>query len=701
VSFRSVRLLPVRIRPSAVVAFASLLLSSAASAATIRVPEDQPTIQAGINAAAVGDTVDVACGTYHENKVGVRRGVTLRSRTGNPACVTIDGDRLGAVIKFDGADVPTRIEGLTITNGSSPAVGGVSMLYSTAVEIRDCIIRDNFTATAGTRGAGIYAYYSDFVAEHTEIVGNVPGSGGTTVYVYEGSLELYNCTLADNGGTLIGGLIHSQIYDRCIFSGGSPSAVLAAATCSCFWPDAATGTNFTADPLFCNASSRDYGLQPGSPCLPGENACGLVGANPLTCGTPSLVSVTVDTSPSGHPVVVDGVPYTAPAAFQWYEYSPHTVSMPTTPASGGTRYRWDSWSDGLGQTHEAWAPTGGGTFTATLFPQHLLTVVDNGGGATSPPDAWYDEGTAVSISADPDPGQYLEGWAGSGTGSYTGADNPAGVVVNGPVTQSAKFAPISFDLTISASATSPFKTYATPAQATRPLYLWLTCSNAGIAALEAAVTGTLVPTAFLPDNGVLNAGSAASLLLAIPGCPVGNDAPMLLGHWMVGDGGGTLCLTKSPTTDRITGVDCDATPGIVLVPRVVGFSSDSSIPPCATGTDLCGDTEVPAPFVVVSAPDVAKGAQPLRVTGPNPFGEGTRFSFALDREAAVRLTVYDILGRRVRTLAAGSRPSGAHQVAWDGADEGGLPLPSGVYLVRLERGDGDPETRKVTRIRVR
>jgi flagellar hook assembly protein FlgD len=104
---------------------------------------------------------------------------------------------------------------------------------------------------------------------------------------------------------------------------------------------------------------------------------------------------------------------------------------------------------------------------------------------------------------------------------------------------------------------------------------------------------------------------------------------------------------------------------------------------------------------VDAPPASGPGAQPLRVTGPNPFGEGTRFSFALDREAAVRLTVYDILGRRVRTLAAGSHPSGAHQVAWDGADEGGLPLPSGVYLVRLERGDGDPETRKVTRIRVR
>ncbi len=72
---------------------------------------------------------------------------------------------------------------------------------------------------------------------------------------------------------------------------------------------------------------------------------------------------------------------------------------------------------------------------------------------------------------------------------------------------------------------------------------------------------------------------------------------------------------------------------------------------------------------------------------PNPFNPRTEIRFALPRPASVSLTVYDLAGKRVKTLFAGeSRSAGPHGVVWDGCDQGGQAVPSGSYLVRLVAG---------------
>ena len=52
------------------------------------------------------------------------------------------------------------------------------------------------------------------------------------------------------------------------------------------------------------------------------------------------------------------------------------------------------------------------------------------------------------------------------------------------------------------------------------------------------------------------------------------------------------------------------------------------------------------------------------------------------------MTVFNSIGRRVRTLVDGEWPAGAHRAAWDGRDEAGETAASGVYLVRLRSGAG-------------
>ncbi len=72
---------------------------------------------------------------------------------------------------------------------------------------------------------------------------------------------------------------------------------------------------------------------------------------------------------------------------------------------------------------------------------------------------------------------------------------------------------------------------------------------------------------------------------------------------------------------------------------------------------------------------------------PNPFGTSTRFSYGLPRALDVEVRVYDLHGRKVRTLVKETQEAGRHLLDWDGRDDRGRVLASGIYLIRLRAGD--------------
>ncbi|MSR83009.1 MAG: T9SS type A sorting domain-containing protein [Candidatus Latescibacteria bacterium] len=71
---------------------------------------------------------------------------------------------------------------------------------------------------------------------------------------------------------------------------------------------------------------------------------------------------------------------------------------------------------------------------------------------------------------------------------------------------------------------------------------------------------------------------------------------------------------------------------------------------------------------------------------PNPFNSDTVIRFTLPNSGAVELGLYNLAGQRVARLASGMRAAGSYAVNWDGRDEQGEELASGVYLYRLQVG---------------
>lgn len=99
----------------------------------------------------------------------------------------------------------------------------------------------------------------------------------------------------------------------------------------------------------------------------------------------------------------------------------------------------------------------------------------------------------------------------------------------------------------------------------------------------------------------------------------------------------------------------------------------------------------------VAAPAVpgAIAAGPRITLGPNPAGASVAIRFTLPARASARIDVTDVRGRFVRRLLAEDRAAGAHALRWNGTDDAGRAVPSGVYFVRLET-EGGTEAAKVT-----
>lgn len=161
----------------------------------------------------------------------------------------------------------------------------------------------------------------------------------------------------------------------------------------------------------------------------------------------------------------------------------------------------------------------------------------------------------------------------------------------------------------------------------------------------------------------------------ISGAALSSAGPVTLGTWV------ELDVTAAITSNGVFSfamkngasdfVDYSAKEG-VNKPELVIQTSGSSL------SSIADD--------VVDEEEILPEQFSLSPNYPNPFNAGTTIAYALPQEGNVRLVIYNMLGQVVRKLVDENQTAGYKRILWDGADEHGLRVSSGVYFYRIEFG---------------
>ncbi len=210
-------------------------LVDAGGAATRYVPSEYPTIQAGVDASAFGDTVLVAPGTYSDYEIRdlgtanpwsacvfLADGIVVKSESGAEATVidmdSFPGPQPSVIIARDLASSDTVLEGFTITG--APLGGRGIYTFISSITVRGCVIRDIDVGVSN--GGGMIAQGNHRVID-CEFINCRSNTNGGALYHANGHLDLIGCTIRECASPAVrlngigGGPVESATIANCEF----------------------------------------------------------------------------------------------------------------------------------------------------------------------------------------------------------------------------------------------------------------------------------------------------------------------------------------------------------------------------------------------------------------------------------------------------------------------------------------------------
>ena len=167
------------------------------------------------------------------------------------------------------------------------------------------------------------------------------------------------------------------------------------------------------------------------------------------------ILVTVGTSPTGLPVIVDGTTYTAPHNFQWQPGRSHTIGVDSPVRLDGTRYRFASWSNG-GAQYQTVSPANAVTYTANFTRsnqnryQLTTSVSPAGSGTVTPISGNYAADSTVNLTATAASGYIFTGWTGPLSSPNSASTT---IVMSGPQSVTANFTAVNGTIPVAVQTT--------------------------------------------------------------------------------------------------------------------------------------------------------------------------------------------------------------------------------------------------------
>jgi hypothetical protein len=104
-------------------------------------------------------------------------------------------------------------------------------------------------------------------------------------------------------------------------------------------------------------------------------------------------------------------------------------------------------------------------------------------------------------------------------------------------------------------------------------------------------------------------------------------------------------------------------------------------------SDVSAQGEVTAHAPLIVKTDALPEATEMEKAYPNPFNPQTFIAYRLAENTDVNISVFDMLGRQVKTLFNGNQTAGSYHVYWNGTTESGMNAPTGGYVIRMQAGN--------------
>jgi len=156
--------------------------------------------------------------------------------------------------------------------------------------------------------------------------------------------------------------------------------------------------------------------------------------------------------------------------------------------------------------------------------------------------------------------------------------------------------------------------------------------------------------------------------------------------------------------DPETSEDEGAVEGDTIAFYINGYKAEVVSGSAIWHSGVAHQLELAASSVSTACPSSSAGDEPLPArfglsqNFPNPFNPTTNIEYQIPKSVDEELVIYDIFGRKVRTLVDREQPAGYYSITWNGRDDFGREVGAGIYLYRLRAGNF-VDVRKMVRLR--